>query len=313
MEGLLEPVRGLTDTLLQFLPNLFAAGLILGIGWVVARMIQRIVTNVLMAVGSDQLAERVGLDRVLGDQRLSKVIGLIVYVLILVPVLVGALNALQLEAVTAPASNMLETMLGVVPDLVAAGLILVIAYIMGRVVARLVGNLLASVGFNAVLTRLGLAKEQATGLLVSPSSLVGTLLVVAVMLFASIEAADVLGLEQLADLIAGFTVFAGHLVLGLVIFGIGLYFANLAATALRASGAAQAAFLAPAARITILVLATAMALRQMGLADEIVNLAFGLSLGAIAVAFALAMGLGGKEVAAQELKAWVETIKSRKT
>ena len=63
--------------------------------------------------------------------------------------------------------------------------------------------------------------------------------------------------------------------------------------------------------MAILVLATAMALREMGLADEIVNLAFGLTLGALAVAFALALGLGGREIAAHELKTWVQSFKNK--
>ena len=45
-----------------------------------------------------------------------------------------------------------------------------------------------------------------------------------------------------------------------------------------------------------------MALRQMGLANENVDLAFGLTLGAIAVAVALAFGLGGRETAARMLE-----------
>jgi len=51
-----------------------------------------------------------------------------------------------------------------------------------------------------------------------------------------------------------------------------------------------------------------MALRQMGLANEIVNMAFGLLLGAVAVAVALAFGLGGREVAARGLEEWVQSI-----
>lgn len=270
-------------------------------------------TNVLAAVGTDQFAERAGLERMLGEYRLSQMIGLVLYVLILIPVLIGALNALQLEAITTPASNMLATMLGMVPDLVGAGLIVFVAYAIGRVVATLVSRLLAGIGFDAVLVRLGLAQEQAAGLPTSPSSLVGTLLFVAVMLFASVEAADTLGLEQLADLIAGFTVWAGHILLGLVILGIGLYFGNLASTTIRASGAAQASLMAMIARFTIIVLATAMALRQMGLADEIVNLAFGLTLGAFAIAFALAVGLGSKDIVAQELRAWLDSTKRRES
>ena len=310
VEGLLDPVKGLTETLLQFLPNLFAAGLILAIGWFIARMVQRIVSNVLAAVGSDQFGDRVGLNQVLGDQRLSKMVGLLVYVLILVPVLVGALNALELDAITTPASNMLGTMFGVIPDLVGAALMLLVAYIIGQVVASLVSNLLTGIGFNTILIRLGVAKEQAPAAN-TPAMTVGTLIVVAIMLFASVEAAEVLGFNQLADLISSFIVFAGQLLLGVVIFGIGLYFSNLAATTVRSSGAAQASLLALAARSSILVLAAAMALGQMGLADDIVNLAFGLTLGAIAVAAALAVGLGGREIVAHELKEWVQSLKKK--
>ena len=86
--------------------------------------------------------------------------------------------------------------------------------------------------------------------------------------------------------------------------------ANLAAKTIQASGAAQAGMLALAARMAILVLSGAMALRQMGLANEIVNLAFGLLLGAIAVAVALAFGLGGRDIAARELDGWLESLKS---
>jgi hypothetical protein len=81
----------------------------------------------------------------------------------------------------------------------------------------------------------------------------------------------------------------------------------------QASGVAQSGLLAVAARVSILVLAGAMALRQMGLANEIINLAFGLLLGAIAVAMALAFGLGGRELAARELEEWRQSVKSKES
>jgi hypothetical protein len=130
------------------------------------------------------------------------------------------------------------------------------------------------------------------------------------MLFASIEAFRLLGFGSVAELVTQFMGFAGQVILGLIIFALGLYLANLAAQTIQASRAAQARLLALAARVAILVLAGAMALRQMGLANEIVNLAFGLLLGAIAVAAALAFGLGGREIAAREVQNWLESAKS---
>ena len=310
VEGLLEPVQGMISNILEFLPNIFAAGLILAIGWFVARIVQRIVTNLLAAIGTDRLSERVELDRVLGKQRLSGVLGLIVYFLILIPVLIAALNALGLDAITEPASNMLNVILTALPGIFAAGLLVAIAYVVGRVVSGLITNVLTGIGFNAILARLGVGKEPAEGER-TLSEIVGYLVLVGVMLLASMEAAHLLGFTLLADLLAEFTFFAGQVVLGLIIFGIGLYLANLAAEVVKASGAAQAGLLALAARISILVLAGAIALSQMGLAGEIINLAFGVLLGAIGVAVALAFGLGGREIAARELEEWLKSVRSR--
>ena len=312
LQGLLAPVQAMLDKILAILPNVFSAALILVVGWFLARIVQRVVTNLLVAVGADRLSDRVGLAPVLGVQGLSGVLGFVVYVLILIPVLVASLNALALQAITQPASNMLNTILTALPAIFAAVLVLSLAYLVGRVVAGLISRLLTGVGFNAVLARVGLGKEPAAGER-TVSEAVGFLVLVTIMLFATIEAARQLGFTLLADLVAQFTVFAGHVTLGLIIFGIGLYLADLASRTVRASGAVQAGLIAMTARLSIIVLSGAMALRQMGLANEIINLAFGLLLGAIAVAMAIALGLGGRDIASRELSRWVDSIKTKKS
>ena len=309
LEGLLEPVQGMIGKVLGFLPNIFAAALLLALGWFVARVVQRIVTNLLVAAGADRLSERVGLAPVLGKQRLSGLLGLVIYVLILIPVLTAVLDALALEAVTRPATNMLDTILGALPAIFGAALLVAVAYVVGRVMAGLIANLLAAAGFNGILARLGLGEEPAEGER-TPSEIVGYLVLVVIMLFASIEAFRMLGFGSAAELVTQFTGFAAQVILGLIILALGLYLANLAARTIQTSRATQARLLALAARAAILVLAGAMALRQMGLANEIVNLAFGSLLGAIAVAAALAFGLGGREIAAQELQNWLKSARS---
>ncbi|KPL13039.1 hypothetical protein AMJ85_00500 [candidate division BRC1 bacterium SM23_51] len=311
LEGLLEPVQVMIGKILDFLPNLFTAALILGLGWFLARIVQRIVTNLLSAIGADRLSENLGMASTLGEKRLSGAGGLIVHILILIPVLLAALNALQLEAVTVPVSSMLTLIVEAIPSIFAACLVLAIAYVVGRLVSGLVANLLTGVGFNNILLRLGLAKETAEGKQ-TPSAIVGTLVLFAFMLFAIIEACRLLGFAALADLLVVFAIFAGHVILGLVIFAIGLYLAGLASRVILASGATQAGLLALAARVCIIVVAGAMALRQMGLANEIINLAFGLLLGAVAVAVAIAFGIGGREIAGRQLEQWLKAVKTDK-
>ncbi len=306
--GLLEPLQLMISKILVFLPNLFAAALILLIGWFIARILQKIVTGLLVALGAERLSEKVGLSKVLGKQGLSGSIGLVVYILILIPVLLAALQALALEAVTMPVSNMLNQILGALPALFGAALVLFIAYVLGRVIAELAANLLNAIGFDSVLVWLGLVKEPVEGAK-KPSQMVGYIVLVAIMLFALIEAAQILNFTLLADLIYEFTIFAGHVLMGLIILAIGIYLANLAYNTVMSSGTPQAKMLAEAARISIVVFAGAMALRQMGLANEIINLAFGLLLGALAVAVALAFGLGGKEIAARQIEKWLESMK----
>jgi len=308
LPGLLGPVQDMVAKVLGFLPNLFAAVVILGVGWLVARIIQRITTNLLAAVGTDGLTERVGLSTVMGKKRLSEVLGLVVYILILLPVLVASLNALQLEAVTGPASEMLNMVLTALPAIFAAAVVLALAYVVGRVVASLCTNLLTGIGFNSLPVKLGLAKEEApVAGQRTLSEIAGTLILVAVMLFAFMQALPILNFDLLAGLISEFLVFAGHVLMGLVIFAIGLYLANLAAQLIRSSQVTQANLLALAARISIIVLAVAMALRQMGLANEIITSGFTIVLGAIAVSLALAFGLGGREAAARTLDRFMES------
>ena len=307
LEGLLGPVNVLLNKVLAFLPNLFAALLILAVGWMLARILRRIISSLLSAAGADSLGERLGLGRVLGEQQLSILVGLVVYILILVPVVIAALEALQLEALTAPASSMLDQILAAVPQIFAAALILFIAYLVAKLVADLVSRLLASVGFDAFLERIGFrtkASEEEGGSR-SPSQLVGWLALVAIMLFATIQALEVMQFDALAGIVSQFTLFAGDVLLGVVILAIGLYLAGLAAEAIQSSGTNQAALLSTVARAAIIILAAAMALRQAGLAEDIINLAFGLVLGAAAVAAALAFGLGGRELAAHQLGKWL--------
>jgi hypothetical protein len=303
LEGLLKPVQGMLNEFLGFLPNLLAAGLIGAIGWFVARIVRQIVTSLLAAAGGDRLSERIGI------APLSKMAGLIVYTLILIPVLIAALNALELDAITQPASSMLSLILSALPAIFAASLVVIISYMVGKVVAGLITDLLTGTGFNSILSLLGINKELEKGRR-TPSEVVGYMTLVAIMLFAIFEASSLLGFETLSQLMRELTVLGGRILLGVIILGVGLYLANLATKTIKASGTVQADLLSGIARIAIILLTGSIAIRYMGLANEIINLAFGLTLGALAIAVAIAFGIGGRDVAARKLEEWIGSKKS---
>ena len=244
-----------------------------------------------------------GLSTTLGEMKLSGLIGLILYIFILLQVIIAGLDQLRLDAITQPASAMIGKILDSIPSFMYAVLILAVAFYVARLVSTLVTNLLASIGFNNVLVSLGITKsvgEEGR----TPSSIVGTITMVAILTLAAIEASRKRGFDVLAEMLGSLVEFGGHVLMGLVIFGVGIFLANIVGRSVQNSSGSHAGFLASAARVSILVLAGAMALRQMDVANEIVNLAFGLLLGSVAIAIALAFGLGGRESAAKLLEQW---------
>ncbi len=325
LQGPLQPVQNLLNDVLAALPRILKAIVIGAVGWLLARVVRGIVTNLLSATGTDQLGARFGLSRTSGSQSLSWLLGTVVYVLILLPTAIAALDALQIPAISGPATNMLNQILSAIPQIFTAALILVIGYVIGHFVAELVSNILTGIGFNNIFYWLGLQRtpyttvpqdtsveEPAAPTSRTPSEFVGIVVLVGIMLFATVAATNVLNFPALTTIVAGLLVIFGQILSGLVVFAIGLYLANLAFTLISSSGGSQARILAQTARVSIIALVIAMALQQIGIAPNIVNLAFGLLLGAIAVAIALAFGLGGRDIAAEEIRSWLNSFKERR-
>lgn len=308
LEGLLDPMQRMIAEMFSFIPNLFAAVLILVVGWFVARIVRRLVSNLLAVTGLDKFGERAGIPAEAGARRFSDLAGLVVYILILLPVVISALAALELDAITRPASDMLAKILGALPGIFAAVVVLTLAYLVGRLLSKLIATLLEAAGFNSILIHTGLSKETAKGDR-TPARIVGKLTLVALMLLAAAEASRLIGFATLGDLVAELLVFIGHILLGLTVFGIGLYLAGLAHRTVLVGRSPQAALLATVARVSIVVLGAALGLRAMGFANEIVNIAFGLLLGAVAVAVALAFGLGSRDIAAEAVRGWTQSIR----
>ncbi|MBD2231866.1 mechanosensitive ion channel [Phormidium tenue] len=332
LPGLLAPVEGLINSFLQAIPRIVTAGIVLAIGWVIARIVRGVVTNLLMATGVDQLGRRLGLQSgTSGSVSLSSLAGTLAYVLVLIPAVVAALNELDIEAISAPAIGMLEQILTAIPQVIMAGVVIAAAYFVGRFVGDLVTSLLRGAGFDNILGVLGLPDlNLATGATVqpgldaegrpmttvqtpsrTPSEIVGIITLVAIVLFGAVTATEILNFAGLTEIVRAILRIGAKVLSGVVVFAVGLYLANLAFRLVNAMGTGQARVLAQAARIAILIFVGAMALQQMGVAPDIVNLAFGLLLGAIAVAIAIAFGLGGRDVAADQLREWLSAFKQR--
>jgi Conserved TM helix len=336
LRGPLAPVQNLLDDILSALPNIFKALMIGIVGWFVARIVRELVTNLLAAAGTERLAAKIGLNRAAPGQSLSGAIGTLVYVMVLIPTAVAALDALQIPAISRPATSVLQQVLTAIPQILTAMGILAVAYVVSQFASELVTNFLTGFGFNNIFQTLGLnslhdsttatppVPPTASGVPTSrgtivpsstkrtPSQLAGIAAQVGIMLLAVLAATDILAVPGLSNIVQNLTYLAGDILLGIVVFGIGLFFANVAQKLVSAPGTHQAKVLGQAARLAIVVFAGAMALQQMGIASSIVNLAFGLLLGAIAVAIAISFGLGGRDVASEQLRDWLSGFRDKR-
>lgn len=307
IQGLTQPVQDMVSNILVYIPNIFAAALAVLFGWIIARLVRKIVTNLAASAELDKLGERVGFKSEAG-QSLSELLGLIVYILILIPTIIIGLDALDIEAISGPATEMMSAVLGFLPALFWAAIILFVTYILAKIAADLVTALLTGIGFNKVLTMIGLSENKEGQQ--TPSEVVGYVVLVGLMLLAIIEAAKAVGFTAVALLVGQFLTFALQVLLALVILWLGLFLANLVYKMVLNTAGTNARLLATLARVAIVVFVAAMALYQIGIAPDIVNLAFGLVLGAIAVAAALAFGLGAREAAGREVEGWLKEFRS---
>jgi hypothetical protein len=267
-----------------------------------------------------------------GQAGLANVLGTLVFVLIIIPVAVAALEALNIEAISRPAITVLTTVLNAIPLVLAAAIVLAIGFAIGRWVGSLVERLLPATGFDRAVTTLGafssfvpgetppppsetanpISGEPAPSPRITPSRIVAQIVMWAIVAFSAIEAARLLQFGTVASILEEIVSLAGRVVVGGVIITAGVIIADLLSNAIDRSTSGADRFASVLVKWATIALGTAMGLSFMGIADEIVMLAFGLTLGSAAVAAALAFGLGGREAAGRLADQWIKRAQARK-
>lgn len=305
IQQIADSIQVIFGQIFDYVPNILAAGVIVLVGWFIARVVRQVVEGLLKAIGTDKAGQRLGLSE---ERSLTEIVGLILYISIFVVAIIAALDALDIPAITVPATQMLSTFINVIPNLIGAALILIVAYYVGRLIANLVRDLLSGIGLDTVPEKLGITWSTTTPL----SQWVGYLILVSIMLFAVVSATEMLGSDALTEIMNVFIGFFWKVVLGVVILGIGLYFANLAYNAVMKTGINNSNLIGRLAQIAIVVFAAAIALREIGVANEIINLAFGITLAAIGLAAALSFGLGTQKIAERELDSFLSKMREPK-
>lgn len=217
------------------------------------------------------------------------------------------------EAVLVSVTAALVAVLSFLPALVGAIILLIIGWFLADLVARLVGTLLRRIGFETVAERTGVTGFiHLTGAREASASMVLAELIKWFMRLIFVElAAEAIHLSAVTSLINSIVLFIPNLIVALVVVMIGALIANFAANVVRGSagemGFQNPNLLAMVARFAILTFAVLVALHQVGIASTLVDTLFTAIVGAVALAAALAFGLGGREVAAQMWEKWYQT------
>lgn len=305
IDSLSGSISSMIESILTFIPKLVAAAITLLIGWFVAKIVRDIVTKFLQSIGTDRVSEKMNLSSSMKGTSLSQIIGTVVFVLILIPVVISALETLDLEGISAPAIAMLNTVLEMIPQIIVAALLIMVGVVIGGWLKDVVANLLERVGFNSLMSKMGLGGAEENRSIPKLSEIGGYIVQIFVIFLFAVEALQVIQLEFLVDLATGVVSYLPSVFAAIVILGIGMWLADAASrfvkSAVRTPGG-ESNILASVAKYAILAFALFMALDQLGVADSIINTAFMLILGALALAFGLAFGLGGRDKAAEYLE-----------
>lgn len=295
LDGLFAPLTNMVDKIFSFIPNILIAGVVFVVGYIIAKVVRGIVTNLVSTFNVQELAAKAGLSE---QNSLPNIAGSLAFLVVIIPTIIAALNALKIDVIARPATNMLNKIMEALPNIFMAAAILVVTFYVVRMVANIIKGLLENTQVNQLPAKVGLEQTMGDKKI---SDLVGYAIIFFAMLFAAIAAADLLGFEPISAIITMFIAFGANIILGAIILFIGFWLANIIAGVVERSEQGSQ-FLANIVRVLIMGLVLAMGLKAMGIADSIVNLAFGLTLGAVAVAFALSFGLGGQEAAARFLR-----------
>jgi small-conductance mechanosensitive channel len=203
-----------------------------------------------------------------------------------------------MQAVAQSISDGLGAILGALPALIGAIIILVIGFIIAKVLQGIVTRVLQSMGFQGWMESGGIkqffdrSQTQQT-----PLSILGKLVFWLVFFIAITMAVDTLGISAISDVLAQFIAYIPQIIAAILILVLATLLANFVAGIVR--GATGSNLIGSVAQYGIIVFAAFAALTQLGIAKELIAPTFLILLGAVALAAAIAFGLGGKGVAQQ--------------
>jgi len=206
------------------------------------------------------------------------------------------------QALLGPVELLGHQVLTELPNVLAMGIILLGGLFTAWIFGSFVERLFRMIGFDHLCDRLGMnAALLRGGVKTDPSRLVGRSIYWTVLVLASIAALGALNLTPINQFAQSLLAYVPHLVTASVILLAGYFLSNFVSRAVLIAavnaGLPPARLVAACSRWGMQVLAGAMALEQLGIAQHIVVVGFGITWGGLVLAGAIAFGLGASDLA----------------
>ncbi len=219
------------------------------------------------------------------------------------------------DAIVVSWEDVIDRMIGFIPELVAAIVILIVGWSVGIFLDRLFDRVLRSVGLQDLFDKIrleNLVKKAGVGL--DTTALIGRLVKWIVLLISFLAAADVLGLAQVAKFVEQILVYIPNVIVAVAVLIIAAVLASFLSEvvkgSLRAGRLGYANLLGEVVRWAIWIFAILVALYQLGVAAPLIATIFTGIVAMLAIAGGLAFGLGGQDQARELLENFREGVRS---
>ncbi|MFL5508532.1 MAG: mechanosensitive ion channel family protein [Gemmatimonadaceae bacterium] len=202
-----------------------------------------------------------------------------------------------------------------VPALFGALVILFAGYLLARLLEKGTDRIMRRIHLNQILERGGVMQAvERSGSRVNPTRVAGSLVFWFVMFAVMLVAANALGLQSLANVFSELVSYIPSVIAAIVIMIVGIVLGSFVGGLIMASagGLHGGPTLARVGKGGVIVLAVFMALQELGVATEIVTTAFAILFGAVALALALAFGIGARELAGEITRNWYRRYKEER-
>src|SRR5690554_2094926 len=200
------------------------------------------------------------------------------------------------------------------PQLAAALGILLAGYAIAKMIERGAEMALRRIGFDRWMREGGVIEAlERAGTTLDPSTVLAKLVFWTVMLLVILLSANALGLMVVSSLFSELLAYIPSVITAVIILILGIVLGEFVKDLVLASAGAVPGgpTLARAAKAAVIVLTVFMALEQLGIAQDIVLVAFIAVVGAASLATGIAFGLGGRDVAAAITREWYERTRQR--